>query len=63
MTTQQFRDTLLALGVSQQELAKLAGFNPRTVRRWALGELPVPTAVALVLRYWQETGRRPDELD
>ncbi len=33
----------------QSKLARFLEVNPRTVRRWAAGEWPVPTKVALLL--------------
>jgi predicted transcriptional regulator len=34
MTPQELREELARLGISQLELARLAGANERTVRRW-----------------------------
>lgn len=49
MTPAQFRAALAALGLSQVGAAHLLGYDPRTARRWASGELVVPKVVALAL--------------
>ena len=43
---------------SQMALARQIDVDPRTVRRWALGEKPIPKAVEELLKAWQELGRR-----
>jgi hypothetical protein len=50
MTPNQFRSTLDRLGLSQAGAAALVGADPRTGRRWALGERAVPECVAILLR-------------
>jgi hypothetical protein len=50
VTTAEFRAALDRLGISQVAAAKLFGAHARTARRWALGEAPVPTTVAMLLR-------------
>jgi DNA-binding transcriptional regulator YiaG len=50
MTPATFRATLQALNLSQQAFARLVGANPRTIRRWALGEQPVAAWAVVVLR-------------
>jgi hypothetical protein len=50
MTTAEFRAALDRLGLTQVEAARLFGANARTARRWALGEVPVPTTVAMLLQ-------------
>lgn len=50
MTPNQFRSALDRLGLSQAGAARLLGADPRTARRWALGERAVPTDVAILLR-------------
>lgn len=50
MTPEDFRKTIKALDLSQVGAARLFGVDPRTSRRWALGEQPIPRAVALCLR-------------
>ncbi len=50
MTANQFRAALSRLGLSQAGAGKLVGADPRTARRWALGERQVPACVAILLR-------------
>lgn len=50
MTANQFRAALDRLGLSQAAAASLVGADPRTGRRWALGERTVPACVAILLR-------------
>jgi hypothetical protein len=50
MTSNQFRAALERLGLSQVGAAALVGADPRTGRRWALGERDVPECVAILLR-------------
>lgn len=50
MTANQFRAAIDKLGLSQVGAARLVGADPRTGRRWALDERPVPDCVAILLR-------------
>lgn len=50
MTANQFRSAIDRLGLSQAGAASLVGADPRTGRRWALGERPVPVCVAILLK-------------
>lgn len=50
MTPVQFRNALARLDLSQVALAHLVGADPRTVRRWALGERSIPEPVAIIVR-------------
>ncbi len=50
MTPTQFRAALDRLGLSQARAAALVGADPRTARRWALGERSPPECVAILLR-------------
>lgn len=50
MTAKQFQNAIDRLGLSQVGAAKLVGADPRTARRWALGERSVPESVAIILR-------------
>lgn len=50
MTANQFRAALARLDLSQVGAARLVGSDPRTARRWALGEREIPECVAILLR-------------
>lgn len=50
MTANQYRVALSRLDLSQVGAARLVGADPRTGRRWALDERPVPECVAILLR-------------
>lgn len=50
MTAKQFRSAIERLDLSQVGAARLVGADPRTGRRWALDERPVPECVAILLR-------------
>lgn len=58
-----FAASLKALGWSQSAFARLMGRNPRSVRRWASGDLPAPTEAVALLALMIETDCRPDELE
>lgn len=62
MTPADYRTTLSALGLSQVGAARLFGVAERTSRRWALGEQPVPRAVAIALRLMVRFGVQPEEV-
>lgn len=61
VTPAEYRAALNALGLSQGRAALLFGVDPRTSRRWALGEAAVPRMVALVLRLVLRHGVTTDE--
>lgn len=50
MTANQFRAAIKRLDLSQVGAARLVGADPRTARRWALGEREIPECVAILLR-------------
>ncbi len=50
MTAKQFQAAIDRLGLSQVGAARLFKADPRTARRWALGERDVPECVVIVLR-------------
>jgi hypothetical protein len=52
MTTAEYRQALGQLGLTQSEVGALLGFTDRNSRRYALGETPVPGAVATMIRLW-----------
>lgn len=49
MTSDQFRARLTALGLSQVGAARALNLDPRTVRRYCSGALPVTRLVELAL--------------
>ncbi|CAB4122505.1 hypothetical protein UFOVP32_30 [uncultured Caudovirales phage] len=49
MDPDAFRQRLALLNQTQQGFARAIGVDPRTVRRWALGEAAVPRAIAVLL--------------
>ena len=49
MNSEQFRDALKRLEISQKGFARMIKSDPRTIRRYALGELPVPNVVEIIL--------------
>jgi hypothetical protein len=52
MTSNQYRAALKQLGdLSQTQMARFLHIDPRTSRRYALGELSVPPLIAKLLRY------------
>lgn len=50
MTAKQFQAAINRLGLSQVGAARLFGADPRTARRWALGERSIPEPIAILLR-------------
>ena len=56
MTAGQLKRALKRLGVSQLSLARRLEMDPRTIRRWCAGDLPVPRTVELVMGCWRAHG-------
>lgn len=50
MTPTQYREAIARLALTQVAAGELLIGNPRTSRRWASGDSPVPKSVALLLR-------------
>jgi len=50
MNAAEFNAALAKVGLSQRGAATFLGYNERTVRRWALDELPIPLIVDRHLR-------------
>lgn len=42
MTSTELRTSITRLGLSQAGAARILGIDPRTMRRYCSGELPVP---------------------
>ncbi|MBR0879130.1 hypothetical protein ACVMGC_004795 [Bradyrhizobium barranii subsp. barranii] len=49
MTPERFREALDLLPSSQNGFARFLKIDPRTVRRYSSGELPVPTNIAILM--------------
>lgn len=62
MTKNQYRAAIKRLGLSQVRAAAFLGVSPRTSQGYALGEYPVPEAVAKLLRLMVRLGLSPDEV-
>lgn len=63
MTGEQFKAAIYALGFERQsDCAELIGCQPRTVRKWISGELPVPRHIALLVRLMIKYQVKPEEL-
>jgi hypothetical protein len=50
VTAKQFQAAIDRLGLTQVGAARLFGSDPRTARRWALGERSIPEPIAILLR-------------
>ena len=50
MTANQYRAAIKSLGLSQEKAGRFLGVSLRASQGWALGENPVPVAVAKLLR-------------
>lgn len=55
MTAEEFRSALGERGLDQRGFAHLSGRNERTIRRYALGETPVPKWVDVLLAATKRT--------
>ncbi|WP_155255464.1 helix-turn-helix transcriptional regulator [Bradyrhizobium elkanii] len=49
MTPERFREALDLLQTSQNGFARFLNVDPRTIRRYASGELPEPTNIAILI--------------
>lgn len=63
MTPAELRTVLARLEISQVGLAAFVGVDPRTARRWAAGDIPVPKAVALILRFLDARKMAPEKFE
>lgn len=62
MTPEQYKKHIKALGLSQQRAGIFLGVSPRTSQGYALGEYPVPEAIAKLLRLMAKLGLKPDDV-
>jgi hypothetical protein len=60
MTADHYRRLLDATGLTQVSAGRFFGYDERTARRWATGELPVPIAVAYLLELMEAFDLTPD---
>jgi DNA-binding transcriptional regulator YiaG len=61
MTKNQYRAALDRLGLTQAAVAEWLKVDERTSRRWALGEVAIPEAVAKLLRYMVAHNLTPED--
>jgi hypothetical protein len=62
MTPKQYRSHIKALGLSQVRAARFLGIAVRTSQGYALGEYPVPEAIAKLLRLMVRLGIKPEDV-
>ena len=62
MTKNQYRWHIRRLGLSQLRAAEWLEIAPRTSQGYALGEQPVPGAIAKLLRLMVRLNIKPDEV-
>jgi hypothetical protein len=62
MTPNQYRSAIEKLGLSQVRAAAFLGVAPRTSQGYALGEYPVPEAVAKLLSLMVKLGISPEDV-
>ena len=62
MTPAQYRDAIAKLGLTQVAAGEFLIGNPRTSRRWASGESPVPKSVAMLLGLMVRLGLSTDDV-
>lgn len=63
MPAKDYRETLARLGLSQARLGRLLELDKNTANRWAMGSVPVPKAVALLLLLMASGEVTIDELE
>lgn len=62
MTSNQYRKALEALELSQVRAAEFLGVSSRTSQGYALGEYPVPEAIAKLLRLMIRLNLKPEDV-
>ena len=62
MTPNQYKKAIDALGLSQVRAGEFLGVSPRTSQGYALGEYPVPEAIAKLLRLMVRLDLKPDDV-
>lgn len=62
MTSTQYRSAIEGLKLSQVRAAAFLGVSPRTSQGYALGEYPVPEAIAKLLRLMVRLKLNPEDV-
>jgi len=62
MTPDQYKKAIKKLGLSQERAGEFLGVSPRTSQGYALGEYPVPEAIAKLLRLMTRLDLTPEEV-
>lgn len=63
MNADGYRAALDTLGLNQTTGAKFLEIGPRSSRRYAGGELPVPPMIAMLLTLMVQMGLRPQDVE
>lgn len=63
MTPEQFRAAYAALGLTQVGVGRFLEVNGRTVRRWASGSAPIPSAASKLLLLMCALKLTPQKVD
>lgn len=61
MNSKRYRTVIEAIGLSQVAAAKFVGVAPRSSRRWAAGDAPIPDDVAVLLSIMAKHQITPEE--
>lgn len=62
MTPTQYKKHIEAIGLSQVRAGDFLGVSPRTSQGYAIGEYPVPEAIAKLLRLMVKLKLTPDDV-
>ena len=62
MTANQYKKAIEAIGLSQVRAGEFLGVSPHTSQGYALGEYPVPEAIAKLLRLMVKQGLKPEDV-
>lgn len=62
MTSDEYRTTIAALGLTQVGAARFLGVDERTSRKWAAGERDIPPPVERFLRFLVAAKIKPERV-
>ena len=62
MTPKQYKTAIEHLDLSQERAGVFFGYSTRQGQRWALGEAPIPVAVAKLLRLMLKLDLKPEDV-